>query len=76
MKELMETLTYIAQCVGGEWKENALIDNDTDNDLTDAYNEGVKAMASQVCYKLNAIMLGKIIAHDGDTVTFEKAGDE
>ena len=59
MKEMIEMLGSIAENVGGEWEENVLINNDTDSDLVDAYNEGVRAMASQVCYYLNAIISGK-----------------
>lgn len=59
MNELIEMLGKIAENVGGEWEQMVMIDNDTDNDLVDAYNEGVRAMASQVCYYLNAIISGK-----------------
>ena len=59
MKEMIEMLGTIAENVGGEWENNVLINNDTDNDLVEAYNEGVRAMASQVCYYLNAIISSK-----------------
>jgi hypothetical protein len=59
MSEMIEMLGRIAENVGGEWEQAVLINNDTDNDLVDAYNQGVRAMASQVCYYLNAIISGK-----------------
>ena len=59
MNETIELLGRIAENAGGEWEQAVLINNDTDNDLVDAYNEGVRAMASQVCYYLNAIISGK-----------------
>ena len=59
MNETIELLGRIAESAGGEWEQAVLINNDTDNDLVKAYNEGVRAMASQVCYYLNAIISGK-----------------
>lgn len=59
MEELIQILENIATNVGGEWKENVLIDNDTDNPLVDAYNEGVKAMANQACCYVSAILSAK-----------------
>ena len=59
MNETIELLGRIAENAGGEWEQAVLINNDTDNDLVEAYNEGVRAMASQVCYYLNAIISGK-----------------
>ena len=56
MEELIRILENIATNVGGEWKENVLIDNDTDNPLVNAYNEGVKAMGNQACYFVSAIL--------------------
>ena len=55
MKETLEMIHFIAESVGGEWKESVLVDNTTDNPMVDAYNEGVKAMAAQVCHYLVAI---------------------
>ena len=56
MKETLEMLHDIAEHVGSDWKENVLIDNTTGIENVDAYNEGVKAMASQVCHYLSAII--------------------
>lgn len=59
MEELIRVLGDIAEKTGGDWKEFVLIDNDNDNPLVDAYNEGVRAMASQVCYFVSAILGSK-----------------
>ena len=60
MEELIRTLGTIAENIGGEWEQAVMIDNDTNNDLIDAYNEGVRAMASQTIYYINAIISGKL----------------
>ena len=56
MEEMLRILGDIAEKTGGEWKEFVLIDNDTDDPLVDAYNEGVRAMASQVCCFVSTIL--------------------
>ena len=59
MEELIDTLKMIAKNVDGNWMNLVLIDNDTENELVDAYNEGVKAMANQVYYFIDAILTEK-----------------
>jgi hypothetical protein len=59
MEELIRILGDIAEKTGGDWKELVLIDNDTDNPLVDAYNDGVRAMASQVCGLVSVIACAK-----------------
>lgn len=80
MNEMIELLDKIAHGIGGDWKDLVLIDNTTDNPLVDAYNEGVRAMASQACSFVTAILNGKVIERDlqkdGCTVTIEKVGDQ
>ena len=56
----IDLLGKIAEDIGGAWKDAVLIDNDTDNNMVDAYNEGVHAMARQAIYYINAIMSGKL----------------
>ena len=55
MKEMRDALQDIIKKVDGELKERVLIDNPTDLDVVEAYNEGVKAMVNQVCYYLNSL---------------------
>lgn len=80
MNEPIEMLGRIAENVGGEWEQNVLINNDTENDFVDAYNEGVRAMASQVCYYIQAIMTQKRIENEqkkfGTILQFEKVGEQ
>ena len=59
MEELIRILENIASNVSGELKVNVLIDNSTDNPLVDAYNEGVNAMALQICWYVSAILSAK-----------------
>ena len=59
MNELIEILENITTNVGSDWKNNVLIDDDTDNPLVKAYNEGVQAMANQVCCFMSAILSAK-----------------
>ena len=40
-----------------EIERNVLIDNTTDNDLVEAYNQGVRAMAANIQYTLNQMAL-------------------
>ena len=67
MKEFCEILESIATGLGGEWKDNVLIDNETDNPLVDAYNDGVNAMAKQGCH-LVSVILGAVAAKMKDGV--------
>ena len=75
----IEMLNRLAQDIGGEWKSLVLIDNETDNPMVDAYNEGVRAMASQCCGLIKAIADGKMFMKDlerfGTRATLEKVGD-
>ncbi len=59
MSRVLEVLDHIAVNVGGDWKNNVLVDNEMDDALVDAYNEGVRAMASQVCFYVSAILAGE-----------------
>ena len=68
MKELVETLGMIAEKTGGEWKDRVLLENPNGNDLTDAFNEGVRTMAAYLCGIVTAIMMGKEVQHDMGTV--------
>ena len=54
MKELVDFAEKI-----DELRQLVLIDNDTDNDLVDAYNQGVNAMVNQIQSHLNDIALAK-----------------
>ena len=59
MNDTMKLIGQIAEKVGGEWKDAVLIDNYTNLENVDAYNEGVKAMAAQVCHYLNVIVTAR-----------------
>lgn len=61
MDEFVRDLEMIAVNIGGEWKKYVLLDNPNNNDLTEAYNEGVNAMAAQACHYVS-IILGKYAA--------------
>ena len=50
--DVCDTLKEIMDNVNGTWKENVLLDNNTDNPLVDAYNQGAEAMAAQVMFYL------------------------
>ena len=80
MDEMIELLDKIAHGIGGDWKNLVLIDNTNDNPLVDAYNEGVRAMASQACGLIIAIRDGKMFEREvqkvGNIVTIEKVGEE
>ena len=52
MKELVELAEKI-----NELRNLVHIDNDTNNDLVDAYNQGVDAMTNQIKSHLNDIAL-------------------
>ena len=53
--ETLEMLINIMNHVNGDWKDSVRIDNDTDNELSDAYNQGVEAMAAKVMFYLHTI---------------------
>ena len=61
MDEMIEILGRIAESIGGAWKDLVLLDNPNNNDLVDAFNQGVRAMASQACGYVQAIKMGKQI---------------
>ena len=52
MKELLDLFSKI-----GELRDKVVIDNTTDDDLVDAYNEGVDAMANQIRGYINLLAL-------------------
>ena len=76
----IEMLNRLAQDIGGEWKDLVLVENKTDNAMIDAYNEGVRAMASQCCGLIKAIADGKMflkeLERDGTRATLEKVGEQ
>jgi len=53
--ETLKMLINIMNHVNGDWKDSVRIDNDTDNELSDAYNQGVEAMAAKVMFYLSII---------------------
>lgn len=59
MEELIKILEQIVNSVDGDLRKDALIENETDNPLVDAYNEGIEAMTNQVCHHINAIIDAK-----------------
>ena len=80
MKELLDTLDKILSMVNGDLKTNTLLDNPNNNDLNDAYNEGVKAMAAQVSFYISTILglktLFKEAEDQGHTLTIEIVGEQ
>lgn len=62
MDELFDTLFQIATNASSDWKNEVLIDNSTEDELVDAYNQGVRAMAVKVCRNVCAILDGKRFA--------------
>lgn len=61
MDEMIELLGRIAESIGGAWKDLVLLDNPKNNDLVDAFNDGVRRMASQACGCIQAIIVTKQI---------------
>lgn len=80
MEELIRMLGFLAENIGGDWKDKVLIDNTNDNPMVDAYNEGVRAMASQCCGLITAILTGKQIELKqkgfGTILELKKEGEE
>lgn len=76
MKELLDTLDKILSMVNGDLKTNTLLDNPNNNDLSDAYNEGVKAMAAQVSFYIGTILGFKEAEDQGHTLTIEIVGEQ
>lgn len=76
----IEMLNKLAQDIGGEWKNLVLVENKTDNAMIDAYNEGVRAMASQCCGLIKAIADGKMfmeeLERDGTRAVLDKVGEQ
>lgn len=54
MKELLDLFSKI-----GELRDKVIVFNETDNDLIDAYNHGVDAMANQIRIEINMMALQK-----------------
>lgn len=77
---MADTLELILNGVKGKWKEDTLLDNHNGNDLVDAYNEGVKAMAAQVAFYVHHTMelnaLQRKIADQCHTLTIEIVGEQ
>lgn len=55
MGETVDLLYSIANYIYGCTKKNMTIENDSGNDLVDAYNEGVRAMAEQAVHYINSV---------------------
>lgn len=80
MNEKMKVLKEIDDSIKYSLKDKVLIENTTDNLMVDAYNDGVRAMANQIRYYLNAMMDCESILEDsrkrGHKVTIERAVDD
>ena len=74
------TLSKIAEDVGGDWKDKVLVDNDTNDVLVEAYNDGVRAMARQATFYIKAILDAKglemDVKRDGNKIAIEKVGEQ
>ena len=64
-ENLRVVLTDIINNIKNDLKDKVLLDNDTENELVDAYNEGVEAMSCQTVYYLRKLMFEMGVKQDG-----------
>lgn len=64
-ENLREVLSDIIDNIKNDWKDLVLLNNDTENELVDAYNEGVQAMSCQTVYYLRKLLFEMEVKKDG-----------